>query len=99
MKSHKLKDAGERAFPVLPLAAWSGFGVVDGDHQLEVHVQDIALQRLDPKSKGADHTNVLENETHRSKILEIADGKYKRGCVVSGNIIRVTVDGVARHLG
>jgi hypothetical protein len=99
MKSHKLKDAGERAFPVLPLAAWSGFGVVDGDHQLEVHVQDIALQRLDPKSKGADHTNVLENETHRRKILEIADGKYKRGCVVSGNIIRVTVDDLARHPG
>jgi hypothetical protein len=40
MKSHKLKDAGKHAFPVLPVAAWSGFGVVDGDHVLEVHVQD-----------------------------------------------------------
>jgi hypothetical protein len=99
MKSHKLKDAGKHAFPVLPVAAWSGFGVVDGDHVLEVHVQDIVLQRLDPKSKSADHTNVLENETHRRKILEIADGKYKRGCVVSGNIIRVTVDDLARHPG
>jgi hypothetical protein len=96
MKSHKLKDAGKGAFPVPPVAAWSGFGAVDGDHELEVHVQDIALQWLDSTSTGADHTNVLE--THRSKILEIAAGKYEQGCVVSGNIIRVTVDDVAGTL-
>ena len=94
MKSQKLKDAGKGAFPVYPLAAWSGFGVVDGNHTLEVHVEEGALQRLDPKSEGADHTHVLEK--HRSKILEIADSKYQRGCVVSGNIIRVTVDDVAQ---
>jgi hypothetical protein len=98
MKSHKLKDAGKAAYPVLPLASWSCFGVVDGDDRvLEVCVKDIALQRLDPTSKGADHTPVLER--HRSKILKIAAEKYERGIVESGNIIWVTDADVARHLG
>jgi hypothetical protein len=92
MKSYKLKDAGKPAFRVGPLAVWSGFGAVDGDRVLGVLVEDIALQRLDPTSTGADHTSVLE--AHRSKILEIAREKYERGCDVTGNIIRVTVDEV-----
>jgi hypothetical protein len=96
MKSHKLKDAGKRAFPVPPLAVWSGFGAVDGDRVLEIHVEDIVLQQLDPTSTGSDHTKVLE--AHRSKILEIAAGKYEHGCVVGGNIIRVTVDDIAACL-
>jgi hypothetical protein len=95
MKSHKLKDGGKRAFPVPPVAAWSGFGAVDGDHELKVHVQDIALQHLDPASKGADHTPVLEK--HRSKILKIAAEKYERGFIEPGNIILITYEDVA-HL-
>jgi len=96
MKSHKLKDAGKRAFPIPPVAAWSGFGAVDGDIELEVRVQDIALQHLDPAaSTGADHTPVLEK--HRSKILKIAAEKYERGFIEPSNIILITYEDVA-HL-
>ena len=95
MKSHKLKDAGKRAFPVPPVAAWSGFGAVDGDIELEVRVQDIALQHLDPGSKGADHTPVLEK--HRCKMLKIAAEKYERGFIEPDNIILITYEDVA-HL-
>jgi Protein of unknown function (DUF1488) len=95
MKSCKLKDAGERAFPVLPLAAWSGFGAVDGNgRKVEVRVRDIALQRLET-SEGADHTQVLER--HRSEILKIAAEKYERGFIEPDNIILITYEDVA-HL-
>jgi hypothetical protein len=79
MKSScKLKDAGKAAYPVPLLVIWSGFGAVDySGRELEVRVQDIALQHFDPTSTGADHTPVLEK--HRSMILKIANEKYERG--------------------
>ena len=92
MKSYKLKDAGKDPFPVGPVAKWSGFGAVDdAGRAIEVHVEDIALQRLDPSSEGADHTRVLN--THRNKIIEIAAEKYERG----NDIILVTVADLAQR--
>ena len=99
MKSYKLKDAGKDAFPVGPVAASVGFGAIDDDGRVfEVRVQDIALQRLDPSSGGANHTSVLE--IHRSKMFRIAAEKYERGRIEPGNpIILVTDADVAQQLG
>jgi hypothetical protein len=96
MKSCKLEDAGKAAYFVPPLAAWSGFGAVDGNgRKVEVRVQDSALQHLEPASTGADHTPVLEK--HRSKILKIAAEKCERGIIEPDNIILITYEDVA-HL-
>ena len=99
MKSYKLKDAGKDPFPVPPVAKWSGFGAVDdAGREITIRVEDIALQRLDPSSGGADHTHVLK--THRSKIFKIAAEKYELGLVESGdtgNIILVTDADVAQR--
>lgn len=97
MKPCKLQDVGKSAFRVDPLATRSGFGVIDDDGRvIQVHVEDVALQQLDPKSTGADHTSVLDDIHHRCKILEVADEKFKRGCVQPGGIILVTYDDVKR---
>jgi hypothetical protein len=75
MKSYKLKDDGKDSFRVDPLAKWIGFGAVDeSGRAIAVYVEDIALQRLDPSSGGADHTHVLK--THRNKIFKIATEKF-----------------------
>ena len=96
MKPCKLKDAGKAAYPVDRLAVWSGFGAIDdAGRVLEIRVKDAALQHLDPDSRGADHTHVLETPCQRSKILEIAAEKYERGLIGSGNIIWVTDADVA----
>ena len=101
MKPYKLKDAGEDPFRVDPLASWSGFGAVDdAGRKIEVRVKDVALQRLDPLSEGADHTHVLETPHHRNKIFEIAAEKYELGLIEpgdTGDIIRVTADDIAQR--
>jgi hypothetical protein len=52
MKSCKLKDEGKDAYFVRPVAAWSGFGATAGNQTVEIRVQDVALQRIDPTSTG-----------------------------------------------
>jgi hypothetical protein len=100
MKSHELKDAGKRAFPIPPLAMWSGFGVIDSDGVIDqVHVKDGALQWIKGSSHGSDFTCVLRDESIRRKILEIANEKYERGSNLHGNIIQVTYDDVVRRFG
>jgi hypothetical protein len=96
MKSYKLKDAGEDAFLMDPLAKWIGFGVVDAGRPITVRVEDIALQRLDPTiGGGANHMSALE--THRSKIFKIAAEKYELGLIESGDTISVTDADVAQQ--
>lgn len=100
MKSYKFEDAGEAAFRMDPLAKWIGFGAVDAGREITVRVEDIALQRLDPSSGGADHTNVLE--IHRRKIFKVAAEKYERGLIESGEsgeTISITDADVAQQLG
>jgi hypothetical protein len=98
MKSYKLKDAGKDAFVVGPVAKSIGFGAVDAGRVITVHVEDIALERLDPSIVGrANHTDALE--AHRSKIFKIAAEKYERGLIEPGDIISVTDGDVAQQLG
>ena len=94
MESYKLKDAGKNAFVMDPVAKWVGFGAVDAGRVITVRVEDIALQRLDPSSGGADHRNALER--HRGKIFKIAAEKYELGLIESGDIISVTDADVAQ---
>lgn len=82
MKTYRLEDDGKAAFRMDPLAKWIGFGAVDAGRVIIVRVEDVALQRLDPSSGGADHTSVLE--THRSEIFKIAAEKYELGLIESG---------------
>ena len=69
MKTRKLKDAGKAPFQVGPLATWIGFGAVDdAGREVEVRVQDSALQRLDLSSTGAGpHACSRESPTSYSK--------------------------------
>ena len=94
MKSCKLKDEGKDAYFVRPVAAWSGFGATAGNGTVKIHVRDIALQRIDPTSTGADHTHVLDR--YRSEILKIANEKYERDEIESDDdgiaIIRITYE-------
>jgi len=103
MKSCELKDAGFLAVRVDQLALWSCFGATAGSRTVEIRVQDVALQRLDKNSKGADHTHVLDNERNRSTILKIATEKIGRGEIEPGagdiDIVRITYADVAQHLG
>jgi hypothetical protein len=94
---YKLKDGGKNAFIMDSVAKWVGFGAVDAGRVITVRVEDIALQRLDPSSGGADHRNVLER--HRSKIFKIAAEKYELGHIESGEsgeVISVTEADVAQ---
>ena len=95
MKSYKLKDAGKDPFRVDALAKWMGFGAVDDSgREMKVRVEDSALERLDPSSRGADHTHVLV--AHRDKIFKIAAEKYELGYIESDDIISVTEADVAQ---
>ena len=75
MKPYKLRDGGKAAYPIGPVAKWVGFGALDDGREIEVRVEDIALQRLEPSSQGADHTNALQK--HRSRVFAIAAEKYE----------------------
>jgi hypothetical protein len=90
----KLKDAGKDPFRVDALAKWICFGAVDDRRGITIRVEDSALERLDPSSRGADHTHVLV--AHRDKIFKIAAEKYELGYIESGDIISVTVADVAQ---
>jgi hypothetical protein len=94
MKSYKLKDGGKETFIIGPVAKWIGFGAIDADRVITVRVEDIALQRLDPSSRGADHRNVLKE--HRSKIFKIAAEKYELGYIEADDVISVTDADVAQ---
>jgi hypothetical protein len=95
MKTRKLKDAGKAPFRVGPLAMWIGFGAVDdAGREVEVRVQDSALQRLDLSSTGADHTHVLVK--HRDELFKIAEQKYANSLVETGGIISITEADVAQ---
>jgi hypothetical protein len=96
VKLHKLKDAGKDAFVIDPVAKWIGFGVVDAGRAIEVRLEDIALQRLDRTSCGANHTRVLD--AHRSEIFKIAAEKYEDGLIEPGDIISITDADVAQLL-
>jgi len=95
MKSYKLRDAGQNAFLVNPpFGTWIGFGAVDAKRKITIHVQDLALQHLDPKiSGGAEHVRAVEE--HRAKIFRIAARKYELGHVEPGEIISVRFADVA----
>jgi transcriptional regulator with XRE-family HTH domain len=88
MKSYKLKDAGLDVFLMGPVAKWVGFGALDAGRKITVRVEDIALQRLEPASGGADHRNALRK--HRSKVFTIAAEKYERGIIEPDGSVSVT---------
>ena len=94
MKSWKLKDAGKGSFLMDPVAKWVGFGAIDdAGRVITVRVEDIALQRLDPTSQGADHSNVLAK--HREKVFAVAAKKYELGRI-DGDLITITDADIAQ---
>jgi transcriptional regulator with XRE-family HTH domain len=93
IKSYRLKDAGQNAFPPDD-PRFIGFGAVEGERKITVLVEDLALQHIEPKiSGGADHMWAFEK--HRSRIFRIAAQKYDLGLIEAGQTISVMYADIA----
>ncbi len=76
LKSFRLKDGGQSAFPIDNLLFY-GFAAVDAGQTIIVRVEAPALERLNRSIQGdSDYLQTLE--AHRGLIFKIAQTKYDR---------------------
>jgi transcriptional regulator with XRE-family HTH domain len=93
LRLYRLKDEGHDAFHYDQ--RFIGFGAADGEDKFTVLVEDLALQRLEPKiTGGAQHMWAFGK--HRSQLIRTAAKNYDLGLTKPGKIISVLYDDIDR---
>jgi transcriptional regulator with XRE-family HTH domain len=93
MRSHRLKDAGQNAFPID--LDFMGLGATDGKRNITIRVERSALEHLDDQKIGSGSDNKRAFDKHRSRIFRIAAEKYEQG-PIEGDVVSVMYADVAK---